>query len=186
MKIKLLIALVTLAPSLVIAQAMGNSNSPQAKPPVIPPAQTNPPSQTGRMRDEEQRKPITSGNASTSNPSQESIIKKEQSTNTGSKKSADPTSVGIVSDQRLKRDMTPIAVTSNGIQLYSFKYLWSDEVYVGVMAQDLLKNSQWKEAVLTSNTGYYKVDYSKLGLQMMSLEQYQLQQQLTNVAVANY
>jgi|APCry1669189070_1035195.scaffolds.fasta_scaffold55049_2 hypothetical protein len=77
------------------------------------------------------------------------------------------------SDQRLKRDIAPIAVTDSGIQLYSFKYLWSDQVYVGVMAQDLLKHPQWKEAVITKQNGFYAVNYSKLGLEMTTLEQYQ-------------
>jgi len=77
------------------------------------------------------------------------------------------------SDRRLKRDIAPIAVTDSGIQLYSFKYLWSDQVYVGVMAQDLLKHPQWKEAVITKQNGFYAVNYSKLGLEMTTLEQYQ-------------
>ena len=186
MKIKSLIALAALAPTIVLAQVIMNSNSSQAKPPVMPPAQTAPPPQMGKMGDAEQRKPVTPGNANTSNPSQASIINKETSTNTGSKKSADPTSVGMErSDQRLKRDIHQLTTMPNGIKLYSFKYLWSDEVYVGVMAQDLLSNSQWKDAVITSNTGYYKVDYSMLGLQMMTLGQYQLQQQQSKVAVSN-
>ena len=77
------------------------------------------------------------------------------------------------SDQRLKRDITPVAVTDSGIQLYSFKYLWSDQVYVGVMAQELLNNPQWKDAVITKQNGFYAVNYSKLGFEMMTLEQYQ-------------
>ena len=85
------------------------------------------------------------------------------------------------SDRRLKRDIAPIAVTDSGIQLYSFKYLWSDQVYVGVMAQDLLKNPQWKDAVITKQNGFYAVIYSKLGLEMMTLEQYQ---QYNTVALA--
>jgi hypothetical protein len=80
------------------------------------------------------------------------------------------------SDQRLKREITPIALTGNGIQLYSFKYLWSDEVYVGVMAQDLLKNSQWKEAVIKKQNGFYAVNYNMLGLEMVTLDQYQQKQ----------
>ena len=186
MKIKSLIALVAFAPTVVLAQVNMKSSSSQANPPVMPPAQTPQPPQAGKMGDIEQRKPVTPSNANSKNPSQSSIINKEASTSTGSKKSSNPTtSVGTVSDQRLKRDITPIALTSNGIQLYSFKYLWSDEVHVGVMAQDLLSNAQWKDAVITSNTGYYKVDYSKLGLEMMTLGQYQLLQQQTKVAVAN-
>jgi hypothetical protein len=184
-KLKSLIALVALAPSLVLAQAnLPSGVSSTGKPSGMPAVPTTPPSQMGKVGDEEQRKPITPSNPVTPTPTNNS----GKQTSTGkveSKKSADPTaSVGIVSDQRLKRDITPIDLTSNGIQLYSYKYLWSDEVYVGVMAQDLLSNPQWKDAVITSNTGYYKVDYSKLSLQMMTLEQYQLQQQQSNVAVA--
>ena len=188
MKIKLMIALVAFAPTLALAQTnLPSGVSSTGKPAGMPLVQTPQPSQAGRMGDEEQRKLVTSGNANSKNPSQASIIKDEESTKAGSKKSADPTtSVGIVSDQRLKRDVAPIALTSNGIQLYSYKYLWSDEVYVGVMAQELLSNPQWKDAVITSNTGYFKVDYSKLGLQMMTLGQYQLQQQQSNVAVAKW
>jgi hypothetical protein len=186
MKIKSLIALAALAPTIVLAQVIMNSNSSQAKPPMMPPAQTTSPSQMGKMGDIEQRKPITPGNASTSNPSQSTILKDEESTKAGSKKSSDPTtSVGTVSDQRLKRDINQLTTMPNGIKLYSFKYLWSDDVYIGVMAQDLLSNPQWKDAVIASNTGYYSVDYSKLGTQMMTLGQYKLQQQQSNVAVAN-
>jgi hypothetical protein len=77
------------------------------------------------------------------------------------------------SDIRLKRDIVLLGQTEQGIKLYSFKYLWSDQVYVGVMAQDLLENPKWQDAVITNPTGYYSVIYSKLGLEMVTLEQYQ-------------
>jgi len=84
------------------------------------------------------------------------------------------------SDIRLKRDIVLLGQTEQGIKLYSFKYLWSDQVYVGVMAQDLLENPKWQDAVITNPTGYYSVNYSKLGLEMMTLEQYQ---QVSTVAI---
>jgi len=77
------------------------------------------------------------------------------------------------SDIRLKRDIVLLGQTEQGIKLYSFKYLWSDQVYVGVMAQDLLENPKWQAAVITNPNGYYSVNYSKLGLEMVTLEQYQ-------------
>jgi hypothetical protein len=77
------------------------------------------------------------------------------------------------SDIRLKRDIVLLGQTDKGIKLYSFKYLSSDQVYVGVMAQDLLENPKWQDAVITNPTGYYSVNYSKLGLEMVTLEQYQ-------------
>ena len=180
MNLKLLIALLAIAPTLVLAQAgspLGSSppGKPAGMPAGLPPAPTIPPPQMGNMGGAEQRKPITPGNPVTPTP-----VK-----NIESKKSTDPTSVGAVSDQRLKRDIHQLTTMPNGIKLYSFKYLWSDDVYVGVMAQDLLSNPQWKDAVITSNTGHYSVDYSKLGTQMMTLGQYQLQQQQSNVAVTN-
>ena len=79
------------------------------------------------------------------------------------------------SDIRLKRDIVLLGQTEQGIKLYSFKYLSSDQVYVGVMAQDLLENPKWQDAVITNPSGYYSVIYSKLGLDMVTLEQYQQQ-----------
>ncbi|MCE7526835.1 tail fiber domain-containing protein [Polynucleobacter sp. IMCC 30228] len=84
------------------------------------------------------------------------------------------------SDIRLKRDIVLLGQTEQGIKLYSFKYLWSDQVYVGVMAQDLLENPKWQDAVITNPSGYYSVIYSKLGLEMVTLEQYQ---QVSTVAL---
>jgi hypothetical protein len=182
-KLKLSIALVSFLPTIVLAQASLPSAqvSSTGKSAGIPSAPT-PQTVQNTVKAVE-----TVSDAKQNTPSNTAIPAPTYSSGkTNSKKSSDPTSVGIEgSDQRLKRDITPIAVASNGIQLYSFKYLWSDEVYVGVMAQDLLSNPQWKDAVLTSNTGYYKVDYSKLGLQMMTLGQYELQQKQTNIALAN-
>ena len=76
----------------------------------------------------------------------------------------------IPSDRRLKRSIHLLATLDSGIKIYSFKYLWSDIVYVGVMAQDLLKNSQWKKAVVRGQNNFYAVDYQALGLKMTTLE----------------
>src|SRR5215217_6548794 len=46
-----------------------------------------------------------------------------------------------VSDIRLKRDITPLMQLNNGLRLYRYRYLWSDEAYVGVMAQEVAKVS---------------------------------------------
>lgn len=76
----------------------------------------------------------------------------------------------VFSDARLKRDTTLLAVLDDGMQIYSFKYMWSDAAYVGVMAQDLLKNPAWCGAVVTGANGYYRVNYHKLGLRMVTLD----------------
>jgi hypothetical protein len=76
------------------------------------------------------------------------------------------------SDKRLKRSIHLLAKLHNGIKIYAFKYLWSDVVYVGVMAQDLLKNPTWKDAVITKANGFYAVNYAMLGLKMTTLAQW--------------
>lgn len=74
------------------------------------------------------------------------------------------------SDRRLKRDVRHVATRSDGLRLYAFKYLWDDQTYVGVMAQDLLRSEEWRSAVVTMANGYYGVDYGKLGLPMTTIE----------------
>jgi hypothetical protein len=58
------------------------------------------------------------------------------------------------------------------MKIYAFKYLWSDKVFVGVMAQDLLDDPATRDAVVTSPNGFYAVDYSALGLKMVELEEW--------------
>lgn len=77
---------------------------------------------------------------------------------------------GGTSDIRLKRDISPLTTTENGIQLYRFKYLWSDQEYVGVMAQDLVESHP--EALSKDEFGFYRVDYTKLDLRMMTIEEW--------------
>lgn len=74
------------------------------------------------------------------------------------------------SDRRLKRDINALTVLADGTKLYSFRYLWSETVYVGVMAQDLLADPERADAVLKQANGYYAVDYHRLGLQMATIE----------------
>ncbi|MEM1114182.1 MAG: midcut-by-XrtH protein [Pseudomonadota bacterium] len=75
-----------------------------------------------------------------------------------------------LSDARLKRDIRYLETNAAGLKLYRFSYLWSDEVYIGVMAQDLLDNPDHRDAVITQPSGYYAVDYSMLGIQMQRLD----------------
>ncbi|MFW2391079.1 MAG: tail fiber domain-containing protein, partial [Methyloceanibacter sp.] len=79
------------------------------------------------------------------------------------------------SDARLKTDVTLVATLENGIRLYSFRYLWSDARYIGVMAQDLLNDPALRNAVTQEPNGFYVVDYARLGLRMATLAQWQAQ-----------
>ena len=82
---------------------------------------------------------------------------------------ANPNHYNLPSDRRLKRNIV-LLETRNGIKLYSFQYLWSDEYFVGVMAQDLLGTEH--ESAVVERNGYYTVDYSKLGFNMQLLSEY--------------
>src|SRR5258706_6504089 len=62
------------------------------------------------------------------------------------------------SDRRLKRDIVKIGKLRNGLPVYSFKFLWSDEPLIGLMADDVVKVKPW--AVLTDKDGYLMVDYN--------------------------
>jgi hypothetical protein len=74
---------------------------------------------------------------------------------------AGPATMGAtVSDKNLKTNIKHID-TINGIKIYSFNYIWSYIKSIGVMAQDLLKMPQYKDAVHMTSIGY-AVDYSKL------------------------
>ena len=74
------------------------------------------------------------------------------------------------SDRRLKRDIRLLTTLDSGIRLYAFRYLWSDTDYVGVMAQDLLEDARYADAARMTASGYYVVDYARLGLRMATLE----------------
>jgi hypothetical protein len=80
------------------------------------------------------------------------------------------------SDMRLKRDIVKLVTLENGIKLYSFRYLWEDTVYVGVMAQDLLEHESYKDAVVMQQSGFYAVHYEMLGLKMITLEEWHFSQ----------
>lgn len=62
----------------------------------------------------------------------------------------------LFSDRRLKKDVKKIGNTAKGHNLYEFKYLWSDDVRVGVMADEV------PHAIAGQIGGYNVVDYGKV------------------------
>jgi len=72
------------------------------------------------------------------------------------------------SDRRLKTDVIEVATTHNGLPLYHFRYIGGQELYAGVMAQDVL--AYMPAAVLPGANGYLAVNYQMLGLQMTLVE----------------
>jgi len=67
-----------------------------------------------------------------------------------------------------------LARLDNGIGLYRFRYLWSDTVYVGAMAQEVARIVP--DAVVLAADGYYRVNYARLGLLMTTFEEWAAQQ----------
>ena len=78
--------------------------------------------------------------------------------------------VGTWSDIRLKDNIELLEEGKDGDpNIYSFNYKWdSDTTWSGVMAQELL-NTRHADAVMMSPEGFYKVDYTKLGIQFKQL-----------------
>ncbi|HEX3936810.1 MAG TPA: tail fiber domain-containing protein [Xanthobacteraceae bacterium] len=75
------------------------------------------------------------------------------------------------SDVRLKRDIVKLGRLANGLGLYRYRYLDSDQVYVGVMAQEVALIVP--EAVKHMPDGYHwRVDYPRLGMKLMAWEEW--------------
>ncbi len=70
----------------------------------------------------------------------------------------------LPSDLRLKKDIHYLKTTTSGLKLYTFKYIWSNTVYVGVIAQDIIKTHP--NAITIDINGYYLVNYKLLGINM--------------------
>jgi hypothetical protein len=67
----------------------------------------------------------------------------------------------VPSDIQLKRDVVRVGTLVDGIGLYRFQYIWSDQVYVGVMAQEV--QAVRPDAVVRGRDGYLRVDYGRIG-----------------------
>jgi hypothetical protein len=74
------------------------------------------------------------------------------------------------SDRRLKRDIELVAHRGDGLGVYRYRYLWSDEVYVGVMAQEVAE--LYPSAVVRGADGYLRVRYAELGMEFLTLAQW--------------
>jgi outer membrane immunogenic protein len=82
--------------------------------------------------------------------------------------------VSVASDARLKRDIALMGHRADGLGLYRYRYLWSDTVYVGVMAQEVALI--YPDAIVRSPfDNYLRVNYAHLGLHLMTLPEWQAQ-----------
>ena len=83
--------------------------------------------------------------------------------------STPPPSKGrIVSDVRLKKDIILVGTTRYQLPLYDFSYINQPGRFEGIMAQDVLK--VMPEAVTIGADGFYRVNYTMLGIEMKRLQ----------------
>lgn len=77
----------------------------------------------------------------------------------------------VRSDIRLKTDVVRVGQLDNGLSLYRFRYLWSSDIYVGVLAQEVLPIVPY--AVIVGEDGFMRVNYDMLGTRLMTWEEWQ-------------
>lgn len=65
-----------------------------------------------------------------------------------------------LSDERLKRDIEQVGSLPSGLPIYKYKYLWSDEEHIGVMAQEA--QALFPDAVAAGESGYLMVNYDAI------------------------
>ena len=75
---------------------------------------------------------------------------------------------GATSDMRLKKDIVRVGTTRYQLPLYDFSYIDQPGRFEGVMAQDVLKVVP--EAVTIDADGFYRVNYTMLGIEMKQLQ----------------
>lgn len=80
-----------------------------------------------------------------------------------------PPAKRIVSDIRLKTNIHRVGTTVMNLPLYSFEYRGKHGTYIGVMAQDVLEVEP--SAVTVGSDGFYRVNYQKLGIEMLQISQ---------------
>lgn len=74
------------------------------------------------------------------------------------------------SDSRLKRDIEFVAQHDSGLDLYRYRYNGSDQVYVGVMAQDVERVAP--AAVVRGEGSFLRVDYRRLGMRLQTWDEW--------------
>ena len=86
---------------------------------------------------------------------------------TNDKSSPPAPSRQVPSDMRLKKDIIRVGTTRYQLPLYDFNYIDQPGRFEGVMAQDVLK--VMPEAVSIGADGFYRVNYTMLGIEMKRL-----------------
>jgi hypothetical protein len=91
-----------------------------------------------------------------------------------------PHTISISSDRRLKRDVVLLTRRRDGIGIYRYRYLWSDTVYVGVMAQEVA--AVRPDAVMRHADGFMRVNYARLGMRLLTWSEWQAGKSIARLA----
>jgi hypothetical protein len=75
-----------------------------------------------------------------------------------------------LSDIRVKHDIVLLGHLVHDLGFYRFSYNGSDEVYVGVMAQEV--ETVMPEAVVRGSDGYLRVNYDRVGLHLQTWKEW--------------
>jgi hypothetical protein len=68
-------------------------------------------------------------------------------------------SAAIMSDMRVKQDISRVGTLDNGLPVYSYRYKWGGPIHIGLMAQDVEQVNP--DAVVGGVGGYKAVDYGR-------------------------
>lgn len=74
----------------------------------------------------------------------------------------------LMSDFRLKDNITLVGKSPEGINIYTFSYIGQEGLYQGVMAQELL-GTKFNDSVVTTDSGMYAVNYTNLDVQFKKI-----------------
>lgn len=75
-----------------------------------------------------------------------------------------------------------MARLDNGLGLYRYRYLWSDTLYVGVMAQEVA--ALRPDAVARGVDGFLGVNYARPGLSLQTWDEWVAQHEKTTGSAA--
>ena len=81
--------------------------------------------------------------------------------------SAVSAAIPLLSDIRLKENITQTGASESGIPIYTFNYKGDSKMWSGTMAQDLLKLGR-EDAVKVMDNGYYGVRYDMIDVNMVT------------------
>ena len=79
-----------------------------------------------------------------------------------------PPIIILPSDIEFKENLIKIGKSKSGINIYQFNYIGTNEVYQGVVAQELL-GTVYQNALITDENGKYLVNYSLIDVEFKKI-----------------